>query len=58
MLAHILLYNSWKLNQKHLSLGLKKSFRTIDWTLRKNQDCLKKAILSIEKKLQEVLRQI
>jgi len=50
MLARMLLYNSWKLNQKYLSSSSKKSFRKINWTLRKNNDCLVGSFLSIEKK--------
>jgi hypothetical protein len=40
MLVRMLLYNSWKINGKHLDKYRKNRGRSIEWTLQDNQDVL------------------
>jgi len=55
MMARMLLYNSWKMNKKQIQSAVKKYGRKKAWTLNQNQDLLKKAFLSLEKKSQGVI---
>ena len=55
MLVRMLLYNSWKMNKKLIQNSREKSPNFKSWTLNQNQDCLKKAFLSLEKKSQGVI---
>ncbi|MEE9377136.1 MAG: transposase [Candidatus Lokiarchaeia archaeon] len=50
ILARMLLYNSWKINKKLIQNHAKKEGKIKSWTLNQNQDCLKQAFLSLEKK--------
>ncbi|MHA1376226.1 MAG: transposase [Promethearchaeota archaeon] len=55
MLARMLLYNSWKMNKKLIQKSREKGQNFKPWTLNQNQDCLKKAFLSLEKKSRGVI---
>ena len=55
MMARMLLYNSWKMNKTQIQNAAKKCGRKKAWTLNQNQDLLKKAFLSLEKKSQGVV---
>ena len=55
MLVRMLLYNSWKMNKKRIQLFGKKEKKSTSWTLNQNQDRLKKAFLSLEKKSHQVI---
>ena len=52
LLVRMLLYNSWKMNRKLIKKCSQKIVSTKEWTLVQNQDRLKQAFLSAEKKLQ------
>ncbi len=55
ILARILLYNSWKMNKMLIKKSQAKDRVFKTWTLNQNQDSLKKAFLSLEKKSREVI---
>lgn len=55
MLARMLLYNSWKMNRKLLTLSSRNQSKGKGWTLVQNQDFLMESFLSSEKKLQGVI---
>ena len=55
MLARMLLYNSWKMNKKGIQKRGKIKGSKKTWTLNQNQDYLKKAFLSMEKKSRGVI---
>ena len=55
MLARMLLYNSWKMNKKHIQNHQKRIKKSSSWTLNQNQDRLREAFLSQEKKSLEVI---
>ena len=50
MMARMLLYNSWKINKNIIQKKGLQAARTKTWTLNRNQDNLKEAFLSLEKK--------
>jgi hypothetical protein len=55
MLVRLLLYNSWKINRKLLeNLGIQEG-KEKTWTLNQNQDYLKQAFLTLEKKSRGVI---
>ncbi|MHA1659994.1 MAG: transposase, partial [Promethearchaeota archaeon] len=55
MLVRILLYNSWKMNKKLIQKSREKDQNSKSWTLNQNQDSLKKAFLTLEKKSRGVI---
>ena len=55
MLARILLYNSWKMNKKLNQKPRKKDQKIKPWTLNQNQNNLKEAFLTSEKKSRGVI---
>jgi hypothetical protein len=55
MLVRMLLYNSWKMNKKLIQNSRNKGKKISAWTLNQNQDKLKEAFLSLEKKSQGVI---
>ncbi len=55
MLVRLLLYNSWKMNKKLIQNFQNKNKKLSTWTLNQNQDKLKEAFLSLEKKSQGVI---
>ena len=55
MLMRLLLYNSWKTNKKLIQKSQIKAQNFKGWTLNQNQDYLKEAFLTLEKKLQGVI---
>ena len=55
MLARFLLYNSWKMNKKVLEKSKNRFQHSGTWTLNQNQDRLKEAFLSLEKKSRGVI---
>ncbi len=55
MLARMMLYNSWKMNKCLIEKAAKKEGKMRQWTLNQNQDILKKAFLSMEKKSRGVI---
>ena len=55
ILARILFYNSWEMNRKLIRIRSKKAGKLKGWTLVQNQDYLKQAFFSIEKKSQGVI---
>ena len=55
MLVRMLLYNSWKMNKKLIQICEKKKKKSSNWTLNQNQDRLKEAFLSLEKKSYQVI---
>jgi len=55
MLARMLLYNSWKMNKKLIQNSREKTQNSKPWTLNQNQDCLKRAFLTLEKKSRGVI---
>ena len=55
MLARFLLYNSWKMNKKLIEKSRGKVQDSKAWTLNQNQDYLKEAFLSLEKKSRGVI---
>jgi len=55
MLARMLLYNSWKMNKKLIQKSGEKAQNSKPWTLNQNQDSLKEAFLTMEKKSREVM---
>jgi len=55
MLVRMLLYNSWKMNKKSIQICEKKKRKSSNWTLNQNQDRLKEAFLSLEKKSHQVI---
>jgi len=55
LLARMLLYNSWKINRTLIKNRGKKEGYSRPWTLRQNQDYLKEAFLSMEKKSRGVI---
>lgn len=55
MLARIMLYNSWKMNKKLIQKSREQDQVFKAWTLNQNQDCLKEAFLSLEKKSRGVI---
>ena len=50
MMVRMLLYNSWKMNRKLIQKPREKSQKFKPWTLFQNQDSLKEAFLTLEKK--------
>ena len=50
MLVRMLLYNSWKMNKKLIQKTQMQYQKSCNWTLNRNQDNLKKAFLTLEKK--------
>jgi len=55
MLARLLLYNSWKMNKKRIQFSSHDKRKKIIWTLNQNQDLLREAFLSLEKKSQGLI---
>jgi len=55
MLARMLLYNSWKSNKKYLQIAQNQNSKVTSWTLNQNQDALRMAFLSREKKSRGVI---
>jgi hypothetical protein len=55
MLVRLLLYNSWKTNKKLIQKSQIKTQNFKGWTLNQNQDYLKEAFLTLEKKSQGVI---
>jgi hypothetical protein len=55
MLVRMLLYNSWKMNKKRIIRSTSKHSTSVNWTLNQNQDTLKHAFLTLERKSQGVI---
>lgn len=55
MTARMLLYNCWKMNRNLIKARSKKAGKIKEWTLVQNQDYLREAFLSLEKKSQGVI---
>ena len=55
MTVRMLLYNSWKMNKKFIQKPRKITQGINSWTLNQNQDSLKEAFLTSEKKSQGVI---
>ena len=54
MLVRMLLYNSWKMNKRILTIQGRKQGKSREWTLNQNQDRLLQIFLSTRKKSQVV----
>ncbi len=55
MLVRMLLYNSWKMNKKLIQKTQMQYQKSCNWTLNRNQDSLKEAFLTLEKKSHGVI---